>query len=117
VLVAEGDVALNVVVQRRHRRLPRLCPLAIAFCRYMNIPARYLHGPPWRHRRPAVRCPYGLRRLDRVATGTPFNPRNNVPRIGHVLIGRRRDAADVPITLTFGPNTWPASRSGPTRSA
>jgi hypothetical protein len=34
-----------------------------------------------------------------------FNPRNNVPRIGHVLIGRGRDAADVPITLTFGPNT------------
>jgi hypothetical protein len=28
-----------------------------------------------------------------------------MPRIGHILIGRGRDAADVPITYTFGPNT------------
>jgi hypothetical protein len=28
-----------------------------------------------------------------------------VPRIGRVLIAQRRDAADVPITHTFGPNT------------
>lgn len=33
-----------------------------------------------------------------------FDPRNNMPRIGRILIGRGRDAADVPITLTFGPN-------------
>lgn len=46
-----------------------------------------------------------------------FDPRNNVPRIGRIPIGHGRDAADVPITLTFGPNTLSASRSGPTRSA
>jgi transglutaminase-like putative cysteine protease len=34
-----------------------------------------------------------------------FDPRNNTPRIGRVLIGQGRDAADVPITHTFGPNT------------
>src|SRR4029078_5040131 len=34
-----------------------------------------------------------------------FDPRNNVPRIGRVLIARGRDAADVAITTTFGPNT------------
>jgi hypothetical protein len=28
-----------------------------------------------------------------------------VPRIGRVLIARGRDAADVAITTTFGPNT------------
>jgi hypothetical protein len=28
-----------------------------------------------------------------------------VPRIGRVLIARGRDAADVPISNTFGPNT------------
>jgi len=33
-----------------------------------------------------------------------FDPRNNVPRIGRVLIARGRDAADVAITTTFGPN-------------
>jgi transglutaminase-like putative cysteine protease len=34
-----------------------------------------------------------------------FDPRNNVPRIGRILIGRGRDAADVAISTTFGPNT------------
>jgi transglutaminase-like putative cysteine protease len=34
-----------------------------------------------------------------------FDPRNNVPRIGRVLLARGRDAADVAITTTFGPNT------------
>jgi transglutaminase-like putative cysteine protease len=34
-----------------------------------------------------------------------FDPRNNTPRIGRVLIARGRDAADVPISNTFGPNT------------
>ena len=31
-----------------------------------------------------------------------FDPRNNVPRIGRVLIARGRDAADVAISTTFG---------------
>ena len=34
-----------------------------------------------------------------------FDARNNVPRAGRVLIARGRDAADVPISNTFGPNT------------
>ena len=34
-----------------------------------------------------------------------FDARNNVPRIGRVLIARGRDAADVAISSTFGPNT------------
>ena len=34
-----------------------------------------------------------------------FDPRNNVPRIGRVLIARGRDAADVAIVTTFGLNT------------
>ena len=33
-----------------------------------------------------------------------FDARNNIPRIGRVLIGYGRDAADVPISHTFGPN-------------
>ena len=39
-----------------------------------------------------------------VGAGT-FDPRNNDPRIGRILIARGRDAADVPLTLTFGPGT------------
>ncbi len=34
-----------------------------------------------------------------------FDPRNNVPRVGRVLMARGRDAADVPISNTFGVNT------------
>ena len=34
-----------------------------------------------------------------------FDARNNTPRIGRVLIARGRDATDVPISNTFGPNT------------
>jgi transglutaminase-like putative cysteine protease len=33
-----------------------------------------------------------------------FDARNNKPYIGRVLIARGRDAADVAITSTFGPN-------------
>jgi transglutaminase-like putative cysteine protease len=81
--------------------------LAIAFCRCMNIPARYCTGylgdigtPP----------PYGV--MDFAAWievylgggWHTFDPRNNVPRIGRVLIARGRDAADVAIATTFGPN-------------
>ena len=33
-----------------------------------------------------------------------FDPRNNVPRIGRILMARGRDAVDVAISTTFGPN-------------
>jgi transglutaminase-like putative cysteine protease len=82
--------------------------LAIAFCRCMNIPARYCTGylgdmgvPP----------PYGP--MDFAAwfeayvggRWYTFDARNNVPRIGRVLMARGRDAIDVAISTTFGPNT------------
>ncbi len=79
--------------------------LAIALCRCMNIPARYCTGylgdmgtPP----------PYEVMDFsgwfeaylgDRWYT---FDARTNTPRIGRVLIARGRDAADVPISNTFG---------------
>jgi len=82
--------------------------LAVAFCRCMNIPARYCTGylgdigmPP----------PYGTGDFaawfDVFLGGRwhTFDARNNMPRIGRVLIARGRDAADVAISSTFGPNT------------
>jgi transglutaminase-like putative cysteine protease len=82
--------------------------LAIAFCRCMNIPARYCTGylgdigmPP----------PYGPMDFagwfEAYLDGTwyTFDARNNMPRIGRVLLARGRDAADVAISNTFGPNT------------
>ena len=83
--------------------------LAITFCRCMNIPARYCTGylsdiglsPP-----PA--SPMDFAAWFEVYLGGQwhtFDPRNNAPRIGRVLIAQGRDAADVPLTQTFGPNT------------
>jgi transglutaminase-like putative cysteine protease len=46
-----------------------------------------------------------------------FDARNNTPRIGRVLIARSRDASDVAISSTLGPNTLTASRYGLTRYA
>ena len=34
-----------------------------------------------------------------------FDARFNTPRIGRILMARGRDAADVAIATTFGPNT------------
>jgi transglutaminase-like putative cysteine protease len=82
--------------------------LAITLCRCVNIPARYCTGylgdigmPP----------PYGPMDFaawfevyldDRWHT---FDARNNVPRIGRILLARGRDATDVAIATTFGPCT------------
>ncbi len=82
--------------------------LAITFCRCLNIPARYCTGylgdvgiPP----------PYGP--MDFAAwfevyldhRWQTFDARNNMPRIGRVLIARGRDATDVAISTTFGAST------------
>jgi transglutaminase-like putative cysteine protease len=87
--------------------------LAVALCRCMNIPARYCTGylgdigvPP----------PHGT--MDFAAwfeafldgQWHTFDARNNEPRIGRVLIARGRDASDVAISNTFGPNTLESFR-------
>ena len=82
--------------------------LAIALCRAMNIPARYCTGYLGDT---GTLPPYGVPDFAawmEVYIGGGwyiFDPRNNVPRIGRVLIARGRDAADVAIVTTFGPNT------------
>jgi transglutaminase-like putative cysteine protease len=87
--------------------------LAITFCRCMNIPARYCTGylsdvgtPP----------PYAVGDFAAWFEAwiggrwQMFDPRNNVPRIGRILMARGRDASDVAIATTFGPNTLASFR-------
>ena len=82
--------------------------LAITFCRAMNIPARYCTGYLGDM---GTQPPYGpgdfAAWFEAYLGGRwhIFDPRNNVPRIGRVLMARGRDAIDVAITTTFGPNT------------
>ena len=81
--------------------------LAIAFCRCMNIPARYCTGYL-----PDIGVPLSHDPMDFAGwfeaylggAWHTFDPRNNTPRIGRTLIARGRDATDVAISNTFGPN-------------
>jgi len=82
--------------------------LAVAFCRCMNIPARYCTGYLGDIGVPASDAPMDFAGWFEAFLGGEwhtFDARNNLPRIGRVLVGRGRDAADVAITTTFGPNT------------
>ena len=82
--------------------------LAIALCRCLNIPARYCTGYLGDIGRPPDPSPMDFAGWFEAYLGGAwhtFDPRNNVPRIGRILIARGRDAADVAITTTFGPNT------------
>jgi transglutaminase-like putative cysteine protease len=82
--------------------------LAIALCRCMNIPARYCTGYLSDIGVPAPDEPNDFAAWFEAYLGGQwysFDPRNNAPRVGRVLIARGRDAADVPISNTFGPNT------------
>jgi transglutaminase-like putative cysteine protease len=82
--------------------------LAIALCRCMNIPARYCTGYLGDIRIPAVPGPMDFAGWFEAFLGDrwyTFDARNNTPRIGRVLMARGRDACDVALASTFGPNT------------
>lgn len=82
--------------------------LAIAFCRCMNIPARYCTGYLGDIRIPPIPAPMDFAGWFEAFLGDrwyTFDARNNTPRIGRVLMARGRDACDVALASTFGPNT------------
>jgi transglutaminase-like putative cysteine protease len=82
--------------------------LAVTLCRCLNIPARYCTGYLGDIGVPPVDAPMDFSGwFEAYVGGTwhTFDARHNVPRIGRVLIARGRDAADVAISMTFGPTT------------
>lgn len=82
--------------------------LAIALCRCMNIPARYCTGYLSDIGEPLPHPPGDFAAWMEVFLAGEwhmFDPRNNKPRFARILIARDRDAADVPLTQTFGQNT------------
>lgn len=96
--------------------------LAVTLCRALNIPARYCTGylsdidiPP-----PHATMDFHAW-FEAYLDGAwhTFDARNNDRRVGRVLIAQGRDAADVPIANTFGPNTlvsfrvWTHENDGP----
>jgi len=79
--------------------------LAIALCRCMNIPARYCTGYLG-----DIGVPVDPNPMDFSAWFEVFlegrwftmDARHNHPRIGHIVMCRGRDAADVAISTAFG---------------
>jgi transglutaminase-like putative cysteine protease len=87
--------------------------LAVAFCRCMNIPARYCTGYLGDIGVPKTAAPMDFAAwFEAYLDGHwyTFDARNNTPRIGRVLIARGRDAADVAISNAFGVNTLASFR-------
>jgi transglutaminase-like putative cysteine protease len=79
--------------------------LAISFCRALNIPARYVFGYLPDMDVPPDPAPMDFAAWMEVWLGDQwwtFDPRNNMPRKGRVVIGRGRDASDVAMATTFG---------------
>ncbi len=79
--------------------------LAITLCRCLNIPARYCTGYLGDIGVPPSASPMDFSAWMEVyldGQWYSFDPRNNVPRIGRVLMARGRDATDVALTTTFG---------------
>src|SRR5229473_1303335 len=81
--------------------------LALTLCRCLNIPARYCTGYLGDIGVPAMDAPMDFAGWFEAYLGGGwriFDPRNNQRRMGRVLIARGRDAADVAMCMTFGPN-------------
>jgi transglutaminase-like putative cysteine protease len=81
--------------------------LGVALCRGLNIPARYCSGYLSDIGVPSPADPADFAGWFEVfldGRWLTVDPRNLHPRKGRVLIARGRDAADVAITTTFGPN-------------
>jgi transglutaminase-like putative cysteine protease len=78
--------------------------LAITFCRALNIPARYATGYLGDIGVP-VRLPMDFSAWFEVWLDNrwwTFDARNNMPRLGRVLMATGLDAADVALTTSFG---------------
>ena len=79
--------------------------LALAFCRCMNVPARYATGYLGDIGVPISPSPMDFSGWFEVYLGGrwyTFDARHNTPRIGRVVMARGRDAVDVALTTSFG---------------
>ncbi len=81
--------------------------LPITFCRCLNIPARYVAGylgdigiPP----QPSAMDFHAWFEVFLGGQWYTFDARHNIPRVGRVLMARGRDAVDIALTTSFGPN-------------
>ncbi len=79
--------------------------LAVAFCRCMNIPARYVTGFLGDIGVPPDPSPMDYNAWFEVyldGRWLIFDARHNMPRIGRITVAHGRDAMDVPLATSFG---------------
>ena len=99
-----STTATQVYLQRRGV-CRDFAQLGVTFLRALNIPARYCFGYLPDIDVPVVDEPMDFAGwLEAYIGGRwyTFDPRNNSPRTGRVLIGRGRDALDVAMLTTYG---------------
>jgi transglutaminase-like putative cysteine protease len=86
--------------------------LALTLCRCLNIPARYVNGYLGDIGVPVVEPMDFSAWIEVYLEGGwyAFDPRNNMPRIGRIVVARGRDAADVPLINSFGPHVLKSFR-------
>ena len=103
--VSAPHVSARDVMQRRVGVCRDFALLVVGFCRALNIPARYTCGylpdiavdPP--------DTPMDFHAWCEAYVGGrwfTFDARHNMPRIGRVVVGYGRDAADVAMTTSYG---------------
>jgi transglutaminase-like putative cysteine protease len=80
--------------------------LAVALCRCLNIPARYVNGHLGDIGVPVVDPMDFSAWMEVYLDGRwyTFDPRNNKRRIGRIVVARGRDATDIPLINSFGPH-------------
>jgi hypothetical protein len=86
--------------------------LALTLCRCLNVPARYINGPMGDIGVPVVDPMDFSAWIEVYLDGAwrTFDPRNNIPRIGRIVVARGRDAADIPLIISFGPHVLKSFR-------
>ncbi|WP_192356062.1 transglutaminase-like domain-containing protein [Mesorhizobium mediterraneum] len=86
--------------------------LALTLCRCLNIPARYVNGHLGDIGVPVVDPMDFSAWIEVFLDGKwhTFDPRNNTPRIGRIVVARGRDAADIPLINSFGPHVLKSFR-------
>lgn len=105
---ARATRTANEALQERVAVCRDFTHLTIALCRALNVPARYCNGFLG-----DIGVPIDPNPMDFCAwceifidgRWFTFDARHNEPRIGRIVLARGRDAADVPMMMTFGPHT------------
>jgi transglutaminase-like putative cysteine protease len=106
-----GDADVFRTAKGAHNERRGVCRdyahLAIALCRGLNIPARYVFGHLGDIGVPKSADPMDFAAWMQVwlsGRWWTFDPRNNAARIGRIVLGLGRDAADTAMISSFGPH-------------